>query len=90
MTPRALHSYEDQMRPLTTGVIRANRGSGPDAILQKVEDLCGGQFDDINDVFPHADLADHAAKYKAVAGFSIEALNARPSLIPTGAKLIYS
>ena len=90
VTPRALHSYEDQMRPLTTGVIRANRGSGPDAILQKVEDLCGGQFDDINDVIPHADLADHAAKYKAVAGFSIEALNARPSLIPNGAKLIYS
>jgi 2-polyprenyl-6-methoxyphenol hydroxylase-like FAD-dependent oxidoreductase len=90
VTPRALHSYEDQMRPLTTGVIRANRGSGPDAILQRVEDLCGGHFDDINDVIPHADLAEHAARYKAVAGFSIDALNAQPGLIPTGAKLIYS
>lgn len=80
-TPKALHSYEAEVRPVTTGVGLANRGSGPDAILQKVEDLCGGEFDVIDDVIPTEELAAHAAKYKSIAGFSIETLNARPPLI---------
>ncbi|QBF34189.1 flavin-dependent oxidoreductase [Thalassococcus sp. S3] len=82
----ALEAYEAEMRPLTTGVINANRGAGPDAILQKVEDLCGGRFERIDDVISQEALADHAARYKAVAGFSIEALNARPRLIAEGAR----
>ena len=81
LTCNALREYEDQMRPLTTAVTTANRQSGPDAILQKVEDLCQGQFDDIDDVMPHKDLAAHAEHYKKLAGFSVEALNARPRLI---------
>ena len=89
LTPMALAAYEEKMRPLTTAVIHANRGSGPDAILQKVEDLCDGRFDSIGDVISHDALAAHAAHYKSLAGFSIEALNAQPPLIPKGAKLIY-
>lgn len=89
LTPQALVAYEERMRPPTSKVVLANRGAGPDAILQKVEDLCGGRFDDVNDVIPHAELAAHAAHYKALAGFSIDALNAQPPLIPGGAKLIY-
>ncbi len=81
----ALETYEAKTRPQTTKVILANRGSGPDAILQRVEDLCGGDFDRIEDVISHADLSAHAAKYKQLAGFSIEALNARPQTIPDGA-----
>ena len=87
VTPEALAAYEAEVRPVTTGVGLANRGSGPDAILQRVEDLCGGDFDDIEQVIPRADLAAHAARYKALAGFSVEALNARPRLIPQGARL---
>jgi 2-polyprenyl-6-methoxyphenol hydroxylase-like FAD-dependent oxidoreductase len=86
-TPEALAAYEAEMRPLTTGVIEANRGSGPDAILQKVEDLCGGRFDSIDEVIPRADLAAHAERYKSIAGFSIEALNAMPRRIPEGARV---
>lgn len=80
-TPEALVAYEDLVRPRTTGVTRANRGSGPDAILQWVEDRCGGQFDDIDTVISCARLAAHAAKYKGLAGFDVDALNAQPSLI---------
>lgn len=87
VTPAALRAYEAICRPQTTGVIRANRGSGPDAILQQIEDLCGGQFDTIEDVIPMADLSAHAEKYKQLAGFSIEALNARPPLIAPGARV---
>ena len=81
LTPQALESYEEQVRPRTTKVTLANRGAGPDAILQKVEDLCGGEFDTIEDVLPKDELAAHAAKYKALAGFGIDVLNAQPPLI---------
>lgn len=77
----ALSAYEDIVRPRTEKVILANRGAGPDAILQKVEDLCGGTFDDISSVIPHADLAAHALHYKKLAGFEPETLNAQPAWI---------
>lgn len=87
ITPEALDAYEAEVRPVTTGVGLANRGSGPDAILQKVEDLCGGDFDIIDTVIPQAELAAHSEKYKSIAGFSIDALNAKPPLIGTGARV---
>ncbi len=88
VTPPALEAYEAEIRPVTTGVGRANRaGGGPDGVLQQVEDLCGGEFEDINAVIPHADLAAHSAKYKSIAGFSIEDLNAKPRIIPKGARM---
>lgn len=80
-TAKALLTYEDQVRPVTNRVILANRGSGPDAILQQVEDLCGGRFEQIEAVIPHEQLASHAQSYKKLAGFDIEALNRRPSII---------
>ena len=88
VTAAALETYEAEMRPLTTAVGLANRsGGGPDAILQRIEDLCGGDFDDIDDVIPRADLAAHAAKFKSIAGFSIAQLNEKPPIIPTGARV---
>ena len=88
VTPGALAAYEADMRPVTTAVGQANRaGGGPDGVLQQVEDLCGGDFEDIEQVIPRADLAAHAEKYKTVAGFSIAELNARPRTIPDGARI---
>ncbi len=81
-TATALNAFEEKVRPVTTRVGLANRGSGPDAILQRVEDLCGGWFVNISDVIPDAELAAHAENYKSIAGFSIEALNAQPPIIP--------
>jgi 2-polyprenyl-6-methoxyphenol hydroxylase-like FAD-dependent oxidoreductase len=85
--PAALEAYQDEMLPLTTKIVLANRGSGPDAVLQMVEDLCGGAFERIEDVMPRQQLADHAARYKALSGISIEALNAQSPIIPPGARL---
>lgn len=78
---KALLAYEAAIRPRTTAVTLANRGAGPDAILQLVEDRCGGEFDDIETVVPRAELAAHSAKYKSLAGFDVAALNAQPPLI---------
>jgi len=87
VTRAALEAYEAGMRPITTSVSLANRGSGPDAILQRVENLCGGDFEVIEDVIARADLAAHAKKYKFLAGFSVDALNAKPPLIAKGARI---
>ena len=85
---KALEAYEADVRPVTTGVGLANRGSGPDAILQRVEDLCGGDFNVVDDVISKEDLAAHSARYKSLAGFSIEELNAKPQLIAAEAKVV--
>ncbi len=85
IAPPALEAYEDEMRPVTTRIVLTNRGSGPDAVLQMIEDRCGGSFEHIDDVTRPGELADHAAKYKTIAGFSIEALNALPQTIADGA-----
>jgi 2-polyprenyl-6-methoxyphenol hydroxylase-like FAD-dependent oxidoreductase len=83
MTPKALSEYEAIIRPQTGKVILANRGSGPDAVLQMVEDRCGGLFDDIENIIPHRQLAEHAVRYKKLAGFDIETLNNAPPLLPS-------
>lgn len=88
VTAAALQAFEDEVRPIATRVGRVNRaGNGPDGVLQQVEDLCGGDFEDINSVIPLDDLAAHAAKYKSLAGFSIEVLNAKSPIIAKGAKM---
>lgn len=79
--PDALEAYEEEMRPATARMILAARGSGPDAVLQIVEDRCGGDFDDIEDVMPYEERAAFAANFKKTAGFSIEALNASPPIL---------
>lgn len=83
LTPTALEAFEARVRPQMAQVVQANRsGQGPDGVMQLVEDRCGGVFDRIEDVVPKAELAAHAATYKKIAGFSIEALNARAPIIP--------
>lgn len=83
-TSQALEAYEAEVRPRTTAVGLANRGSGPDAVMQMVEDRCGGVFRHIDEVIPHAELAAHAEHYKRLAGFSVQALNDRPPTIAMG------
>tara|TARA_R110002094_G_scaffold154768_1_gene141973 strand:- start:1845 stop:3101 length:1257 start_codon:yes stop_codon:yes gene_type:complete len=81
VTAAALAAYEAEVRPRTTGVALANRGAGPIAVLQTVEDRSGGVFERIEDVMSHRELADHAEAYKRIAGFDVAALNARAALI---------
>ncbi|MDX2484806.1 MAG: flavin-dependent oxidoreductase [Pseudodonghicola sp.] len=87
VTAQALTAYEAAARPLTTAVGLANRaGGGPDAVMQWAEDRCGGDFDNIDDVIPRAELAAHAAKFKSIAGFSVAELNEKPPIIAPGAR----
>jgi hypothetical protein len=79
---QALEAFENRVRPQMTKVVQANRsGGGPDGVMQMVEDRCGGTFKNIEDVIARSELAAHAEKYKALAGFSIQELNEQPPLL---------
>lgn len=85
VTTTALEAFEAETLPAASKVVLMNRTAGPDSILDVVEERCGGVFDDIEDVIPHAEMAAHALRYKSAAGFGIAETNARPPTIPPDA-----
>ncbi len=82
-TPEALLAYEAERRPATTRVVELNRRNGPDQVMQVVEDRAPGGFDRLDDVVPEAERHAIAADYKRIAGFDRDALNSRPSILPS-------
>lgn len=86
LTPAALEAYETATRPAANKVVLMNRTAGPDSILDVVEERSGGVFDDINEVIPVAEMAAHADRYKAAAGYSVADTNATAPTIPPGAR----
>ena len=77
----ALSAYEAERRPKCNAVVLANRGNGPDHVMQVVEARTGGDFTDIDDVLSQAERLDMAKAYKHIAGFDVEVLNAAPRII---------
>lgn len=84
---KTLEVYETEMRPQTAQVTLMNRVAGPDSILDLVEQRADGAFTDISEVMSKEELAAHADKYKAAAGYGIEDTNARPRTIAEGARM---
>jgi 2-polyprenyl-6-methoxyphenol hydroxylase-like FAD-dependent oxidoreductase len=80
--PDALEAYEADRRPPTTRIVEANRGNGPDQVMQVVEERCGGEFGDIGEVLSHSELKETASGYKKIAGFDVETLNGRGPIVP--------
>nr|WP_306269500.1 flavin-dependent oxidoreductase [Pararhizobium sp. IMCC3301] len=80
-TGAALAHYETLRRPPTNAIVVANRGNGPDQIMQLVEQRSGGEKVDPKLVISREELQDHASHYKSLTGLSIDALNARPPII---------
>lgn len=81
-TPEALLAYEDERRPATTKLVLLNRQNGPEQVMQLVEERAPGGFDKVTDVLSRQELEDIAANYKKVAGFQVDALNAKPPIVP--------
>ena len=79
--PEALQAYDDERRPATTDIVLANRGDGPDKVLDVVEQRAPNGFDRIENVLSRKELEETAAAYKRLAGFDVETLNARPSIV---------
>jgi 2-polyprenyl-6-methoxyphenol hydroxylase-like FAD-dependent oxidoreductase len=77
----ALQSYDDIRRQAVNAVVLANRGDGPDKILDIVADRAPKGFDDIETVMSLSERQAFADRYKAVTGMTIEELNKRPAII---------
>ena len=73
--PDALAAYEEIRRPATSKIVLANRGEGPDIILQIAEDRAPDGFDNIDDVIPPEELETISSRYKQTAGFSLKQVN---------------
>jgi len=84
-TRDALLAYEAERRPATTDLVLLNRRNGPEQVMQLVEERAPNGFDTVTDVLTRAELEGIAANYKKVAGFQVDALNARPPIVPVAA-----
>jgi 2-polyprenyl-6-methoxyphenol hydroxylase-like FAD-dependent oxidoreductase len=80
-TSAALKAYEAERRPATTDLVMLNRRNGPEQVMQLVEERAPDGFKVVTDVLSQQELEDIAANYKRVAGFQVEALNARPPIV---------
>lgn len=81
LTEGALNAYESQRREPTNAIVLANRGNGPDQIMEMVEKRSDGKDMDPELVISRAELQDQAAHYKSITGLSIDALNSKPPII---------
>lgn len=87
VTETALTAFDEALCGPVSELILRNRGAGPFGLLNMVDDRCGGEFDNIDDVIPADERTEFMAKYKAAAGFAIEKLNNAPPTIAAGAKV---
>ena len=81
LTTQALEAYEAERRPASARIVLANRGNGPEQVMQLVEERAPEGFGDISEVLSTEELEQTAANYKRIAGFDKDALNARPSIV---------
>ncbi|MEM8581282.1 MAG: flavin-dependent oxidoreductase [Pseudomonadota bacterium] len=77
----ALDRYDSERRDEVNAVVMANRGDGPDKILDVVAERAPQGFEHVEEVISRQELVSQAASYKAVAGMDIAKLNARPSIL---------
>ncbi len=80
-TESALQRYELERRPATSAIVLANRGNGPDQVLQIVEERAPNGFTRLEDVLSDEERQEVAAGYKRIAGFDKDALNNRAPIV---------
>lgn len=75
----ALAFYEAERLPKTRGLQEANRGMGPELVMQLAHERAPQGFTNVHDVVPAEELQEVADRYKKIAGFNPAALNTRKS-----------
>ena len=78
----ALEAYDDARREKVNALVLANRGDGPDKVLDVVAERAPDGFSDIAEVMSRAELEQVAGAYKKLAGMDVEALNTSAPLVP--------
>jgi 2-polyprenyl-6-methoxyphenol hydroxylase-like FAD-dependent oxidoreductase len=79
----ALKSYEAQRLEPTALIVKTNRQHGPEVVMQMAEQRAPQGFKDIETVIPRRELEEVANRYKAIAGFDREKLNAKGTTAPS-------
>jgi 2-polyprenyl-6-methoxyphenol hydroxylase-like FAD-dependent oxidoreductase len=80
-TNAAMLAYEAERRPATSDLVMLNRRNGPEQVMQLVEERAPDGYKMVTEVLSQKELEDIAANYKRVAGFQVEALNAKPPIV---------
>lgn len=73
--PEALTAYQNERLPPTAKICFANRGNGPDHVLQLAHEKCPDGFENIDDVISKEEIESVGRVYKMLAGFDIETVN---------------
>ncbi len=66
----ALESYDSERRTATGAIVLANRGHGPEIVMDWAEERAPGGFGDVSEVFAAGELDAVSDRYKRVAGFT--------------------
>jgi len=72
---QALARYEADRRETTAKIVLANRGNGPDQVMQLAQERAPDGFRHIHDVISQDELESITARYKQTAGFSPDQVN---------------
>ena len=76
--PAALARYEGERREATGKIVLANRGNGPDQVMQLAEERAPDGFKtDVHEAISRVELEEISARYKQTAGFAKAQVNAR-------------
>jgi 5-methylphenazine-1-carboxylate 1-monooxygenase len=73
----ALRAYEDARLGRTAQIVLSNRRHGPEIVMQIVEERAPNGFTRLSDVISYRELEEIANRYKAIAGFDRDRLNAQ-------------
>lgn len=73
----ALAAYESERLEPTSRIVLANRGQGPEAVMQMVEERAPNGFEHLGDVISTAELEEVSSRYKQLAGFDRETLKTK-------------
>ena len=83
--PSALAAYDAALCEPVSQIVLRNREAGPFGLLNLVNERCGGEFEDIDEVIPLVEREAFMARYKSAAGFARDTLNAAAPTIAPGA-----
>jgi len=85
----ALAHYDDERRPVMNDITLRNRGFGPEAAMQLVEERAPNGFVRIDDVISRGELDSIANSFATAAGLDVETVNDRLSFVPPSQETAY-
>ena len=73
----ALREYEAERLPKTAALLLRNRMNGPEQVMQMAEERAPQGFASVDDVIARHELEEVSMRYKKLAGFDVQSLQAQ-------------